>query len=221
MEQTWHDLLFAHWPIAPDKLRPLVPARLSLETFDGQCWVAVAPFHMTGVRARWTPALPGVSAFPELNVRTYVSYEGKPGVYFFSLDAGSRLAAMAARLTYHLPYFHSDMKVADTNSWIEYSCVRGNKWEFCGRYKPIAPVERRRPGTLPNWLSERYCLYAVARDAIYRAEIHHEQWPLQDAEAEISSNTMAGAAGIELPNIKPLLHFSRKLQVLIWPLKKV
>lgn len=107
------------------------------------------------------------------------------------------------------------------NGWIEYSCVRGNKWEFCGRYKPIAPAELRRPGTLPNWLSERYCLYAVARGAIYRAEIHHEQWPLQDAEAEISSNTIAEAAGIELPNIKPLLHFSRKLQVLVWPLKKV
>lgn len=110
MEQTWHDLLFAHWPIAPEKLQALVPAQLSLDTFDGQCWVAVAPFHMTGVRARWTPALSGVSAFPELNVRTYVSYEGKPGVYFFSLDAGSRLAAMAARFTYHLPYFYSDMK---------------------------------------------------------------------------------------------------------------
>src|SRR3954463_3011927 len=93
MQQIWNDLLFAHWPIAPEIMRPLVPPALPLDTFNGQCWLAVTPFHMTGVRGRLMPAFPGLSAFPELNVRTYVTYGGTGGVYFFSLDAGSRVAA--------------------------------------------------------------------------------------------------------------------------------
>jgi uncharacterized protein YqjF (DUF2071 family) len=220
MEQIWNDLLFAHWPIAPETLRPLVPPVLPLDTYNGQCWIAVTPFHMTGVRPRLVPPLPGISAFPELNVRTYVNYRGKPGVFFFSLDAGSRLAAWAARATYHLPYFHARMSVAERDGWISYHCIRSRNAEFHGRYRPTAPVQLRQAGSLEHWLSERYCLYTVFRNSVYRAEIHHAQWPLQDAEAEISTNTMASAAGIDLPNAAPLLHFAKKLDVLIWPLEK-
>ncbi len=118
IQQTWNDLLFLHWPVPAESLRPLVPSALPLDTFNGQCWVAVAPFHMTGVRPRWTPPLPGLSAFPELNVRTYVNFGGKPGVFFFSLDAGSLIAAQAARMTYHLPYFWARMNVAPRDGWL-------------------------------------------------------------------------------------------------------
>ena len=221
MEQTWNDLLFAHWPVSPEILRPLVPSVLSLDTFEGQCWVAVTPFHMTGIRFRWLPPLPGLSRFPELNVRTYGSFGGKPGVYFFSLDAGSGAAVRAARKTYRLPYFHARMNVEQhEGDWIAYRSRRDSDAEFRAKYRPRAPVELRRPGTLTNWLTERYCLYTVYRNSVFRAEIHHQQWPLQDAEAEISENTMVIAAGIKLPEIPPLLHFAKKLQVLIWPLKK-
>jgi len=220
MQQMWNDLLFAHWPLPPETLRPLVPSVLPLDTFNGQCWVAVTPFYMTGVRPRLSPVVPGLSAFPELNVRTYVTYGGKSGVFFFSLDAGSRLAAWAARATYHLPYFFADMKVAGQNGSIDYHSVRSGNAEYQGSYRPVTPVRLRSPGTLEHWLTERYCLYTVVRNSVYRAEIHHAQWPLQDAEAEISANTMAGAAGIRLPEIQPLLHFSKRLQVLVWPLKK-
>jgi uncharacterized protein YqjF (DUF2071 family) len=220
MEQTWNDLLFAHWPLNPEILRPLVPSVLPLDIFDGQCWVAVAPFHMTGVRGRWMPTLSGLSRFPELNVRTYVTYGGKPGVYFFSLDAGSRMAVWAARSTYHLPYFYSQMGVAHHDGRFQYQSVRDRSAEFRGRYRPIAPVQLRAQGTLEHWLTERYCLYTVAGNSVFRAEIHHAQWPLQDAEAEISENTLAAAAGIRLPEIPPLVHFSKELQVLVWPLKK-
>jgi uncharacterized protein YqjF (DUF2071 family) len=220
MQQTWNDLLFAHWPVPAEVLRPLVPPVLPLDLYNGQSWVAVTPFHMTGVRPRWTPPLPGISAFPELNVRTYITYGGKSGVFFFSLDAGSRLAATAARATYHLPYFFAQMKVADETGWINYSSRRNRSTEFRARYRPVAPVVLRSPGTLEHWLSERYCLYTVIRNSVYRAEIHHAQWPLQDAEAEISANTMARAAGIDLPNSNPLLHFSKQLDVLVWPLQK-
>jgi uncharacterized protein len=222
MEQTWNDLLFAHWPIAPEILRPLVPQPLALDTFDGQCWLAVTPFHMTGVRPRFVPPVPGLSAFPELNVRTYVTVSGKPGVYFFSLDAASRIAVWAARVTYSLPYYFASMEVKDKEGYFEYRSSRaGGKALLRARYRPAKPVQLREPGTLEHWLTERYCLYAVVRGSVFRAEIHHEPWPLQDAEAEIGENTMASAAGIRLPGIAPLLHFAKKLQVLIWPLRRV
>jgi uncharacterized protein len=221
MEQTWNDLLFAHWPISADVLRPLVPPVLPLDTFEGQGWVAVTPFHMTGVRPRGIPPLPGISNFPELNVRTYVTFGGKPGVYFFSLDAASRAAVWAARATYRLPYFYARMSVEREGDWIAYRSQRNLDTKFQAKYRPRAPVQLRSAGTLEHWLTERYCLYTVFRNSVFRAEIHHEPWPLQDAEAEISRNTMASSAGIKLPEVQPLLHFAKKLQVLIWPLGEV
>jgi uncharacterized protein len=158
----------------------------------------------------------------ELNLRTYVSYGGKRGVYFFSLDAASRLAVWTARTTYKLPYFFAKMDVQETTGFIQYKSSRqSGSADFRARYRPVKPVELRRPGSLEHWLTERYCLYTVNRGVVYRAEIHHQQWPLQDAEAEILENTMASASGIPLPAIPPLLHFSKKIDVLIWPLKRL
>jgi uncharacterized protein len=161
MQQTWNDLLFAHWPVAPERLRQLIPPILPLDTFNGQCWLAITPFHMTGVRGRWMPLVPGTSRFPELNVRTYVNFGGKPGVFFFSLDAASRLAVWGARVAYHLPYFYARMKVNEENAWIRYGSSRNHNAEFRGTYRPIGPIQLRQPGTLEHWLTERYCLYTV------------------------------------------------------------
>lgn len=220
MQQTWNDLLFAHWPIAPESLRLLVPSVLALDTFEGKCWIAVTPFHMSGVRGRWLPPIPGASWFPELNVRTYVTYGGKPGVFFFSLDAASRPAVWGARAGYHLPYFFARMSVTEQDGHFRYESVRNTRTLLRARYAPIGSAQLRKPGTIEHWLTERYCLYTVFRGSVYRGEIHHAPWPLQDAEAEISANTMADSATVHLPDIPPLLHFSKKLEVLIWPLKR-
>lgn len=221
MKQTWHDLLFAHWPIPSQKLRPLVPSQLQLDEFDKQCWVGVVPFWMSRIRARGLPPIPGISRFPELNVRTYVSYGGKPGVYFFSLDAASRLAVWAACNFYHLPYFHAAMSSTEDNSGISYSSARhGNSAEFRASYRPIASARLRNPESLEDFLTARYCLYTTHRSQVYRCEIHHLPWPLQDAEAEFKCNTMAAAAQIALPDTTPILHFSKCLEVLIWPLRR-
>lgn len=222
MAQTWHDLLFAHWPVDPAVLRPLVPPRLPLDLFQGRCWVGVVPFWMSHIHARFVPPLPGLSRFPELNVRTYVTLEGKPGVYFFSLDAANLPAVWAARTFYRLPYFYARMSAAVQGDWVTYESSRVQETaEFRGRYRPTGPAKLRAPGSLEHWLSERYCLYTVADDGVYRAEIHHEQWPLQDAEADLHTNTVAAAAGIPPLQGTPLLHFSRRLEVLIWPLRRV
>jgi uncharacterized protein YqjF (DUF2071 family) len=221
MRMTWHDLLFAHWALAPEALRPLVPPTLSLDTLDGRAWLAVAPFHMSDVAPRGIPALPGVSAFPELNVRTYVTRDGKPGVLFFSLDAGSRLGVEAARLLYHLPYFHAAMSVTPDGAGVRYASRRRDRRapaaEFSARYAPEGPAARPAPGSLEHFLVERYCLYAPAPSGrLYRAEIHHAPWPLQPASAAIEANTVAAAAGVRLPGGPPLLHFARRLDVVAW-----
>jgi uncharacterized protein YqjF (DUF2071 family) len=227
MKQTWHDLLFAHWPVPAAAMRELVPEQLTLDTFDRQCWVGVVPFHMSGIRRRELPPLPGLSRFPELNVRTYVIHGGKPGVYFFSLDADNRAAVWAARKFYHLPYFYASMSSQERDGVIHYSSYRHSSHrhrgsaEFRGCYRPSCDVRYRDKGSLEHWLTERYCLYTAYRGEIYRGEIHHQSWPLQDAEAEFEINTAAAASGISLPDIPPLLHFARRVDVLIWPLNRV
>ena len=220
MRQTWNDLLFAHWPLTPDYLRPFVPPELSLDLYDRTAWIAVTPFHMSNVTSRLTPPLPWLSAFPELNVRTYVVHKGTPGVFFFSLDAARLLAVWAARYGYLLPYFHAHMRVAWDGEEIIYSSRRLRRpAEFRGRYRPAGPIRQRTKGSLEHYLTERYCLFTVRHGRVYRGDIHHVPWPLQDAEATFDVNTMADAAGIALPQTKPLLHFAKKLDVLIWRLK--
>ena len=220
MKQIWHDLVFAHWPVSNDGLRGLVRQVLTLDSLGGQGWVAVTPFRMSGVRAPGLPALPGLSRFPELNVRTYVTYGGKPGVYFFSLDAANLPAVWAARALYHLPYFRAAMRCEELDGANHYHPRRhGTAAELIARYGPAADVQIRDNDSIERWLTERYCPYSVHRGRVYGGEIHHLPWPLQDAHADFTVNIMAQAAGIGLPN--SLLHFARRLEVLLWPLRRV
>jgi uncharacterized protein YqjF (DUF2071 family) len=217
MMQRWSDLLFAHWPVAPEVMRPLVPNALDLDTFEGTCWLAVTPFELWA-RPR---GLPTLSHFPELNCRTYVTYRGKPGVFFFSLDAGSRFAVWGARTFYRLPYFYSRMRKQSAADGIHYVSRRPEREAvFMGQYQSNGTVRRSEKGSLEHWLTERYCLYTCMQERVYHAEIHHVPWPLQEATCEIQQNTIAAAAGIRLPETAPLLHFSRQLDVLIWPLRR-
>jgi uncharacterized protein YqjF (DUF2071 family) len=219
MGQTWEDLLFAHWRMPPEAIRPLVPDGLEVESFDGSAWLGVTPFRITGLRARGTLPLPLVSHFLELNVRTYVSAGGKPGIWFFSLDAESRLAVEAARRTYRLPYHHARMSARHESGWTEVESAR-RAAVFCGRYRPRGEVFQAEPGSLEWFLAERYCLYTVdGQGGLYRAEIHHPLWPLQEADAEIELNTMA-PEGLKIAPGRPLCHFASRQDALIWPLSR-
>jgi uncharacterized protein YqjF (DUF2071 family) len=226
MTQSWHDLLFAHWPVDQNALRDKIPASFPLDLFDGQAWLGIIPFHMTNVAPRGLPALPWVSAFPELNVRTYVAVDGKPGIYFFSLDASNPVAVGTARALFHLPYFTAAMKVQTQEGWIDYSSRRVNResgpGDFVARYRPTGAIHEPQPGTLEHFLTERYCLYTVDSSfRPHRLEIHHRPWPLQPAELHISVNTMADAAGIRLPALAPLLHFSKRQDMVAFPLSRI
>ncbi|HEY8285780.1 MAG TPA: DUF2071 domain-containing protein [Chloroflexota bacterium] len=217
----WHNLLFMHWPLPPQVLRPLIPAPLHLDTFDGAAWIGIVPFQMCGVTARLVPPMPGLSAFCELNVRTYVTIGGKPGVWFFSLDAANGPAVRAARLAFHLPYYDARMRCLMDGRNIRYSSLRTHRLAppaaFGASYHPIGPPAFARPGTLEDWLTARYCLYAAnRRGKAWRGEIDHAPWPLQPAEVELERNTMIAPIRIVLPSVAPLLHFARRLDVVAW-----
>jgi uncharacterized protein YqjF (DUF2071 family) len=219
MGQTWEDLLFAHWRVPVDEVRQHVPAGLEVDEHDGSAWLGITPFRLTGLRGRGTLPLPYVSQFLELNVRTYVRADEKPGIWFFSLDASSRLAVEAAKRTYRLPYFHARMSAGKRGTTIDYECSRIDEAGrvFSGSYTPTGEVFHAEPGSLEWFLAERYCLYTEDRGHLARADIHHEPWPLQTAEAEIQ---LASISPLELEG-EPLCHYARRQDVVIWPLERI
>jgi len=226
MAQRWHELLFAHWPVPVEVLSPLIPPRLAIDTRDKEAWLGVIPFRMSDVRVRGTPAIRGLAAFPELNVRTYVVCDGKPGVWFFSLDAGNAIAVRVARSWFHLPYYRARMRSHAEGDWIEYWSERSHTGaaaaELKVRYRGCGAEQIAERGTLAHWLTERYCLYAAgARGQIYRGEIHHAPWRLRSAEAEIERNTMAEALGVTLHKVEPVLYFAESQEVVVWAPKRV
>lgn len=221
MGQTWDDLLFAHWAVPVEAVRAHVPDVLPVDTSEGTAWVGVTPFRVNGLRLRATPPPPILSSFLELNARTYVTVGGKPGIWFFSLDASSRLAVGAARRTYRLPYFHARMSAERDGASIRYHSERRSRGErparFRAVYQPDGRVFQAKPGTLEHFLTERYALYTVDGERVFRADIHHPPWPLQPATAEIRENTMP-PPGIATDG-EPLLHYAGRQDVLIWPLE--
>lgn len=217
--QTWHDLLFAHWPIHPSAVRHLIPDWLSVHEYGGSTWIGLVPFRMTGVTLRGVPAVPWLSHFPELNLRLYVERDGKPGIWFVSLDAARLAAVLTARRAAHLPYFLATMNVRAEGENVRYSSVRTSdaRVDFAGSYGPAGPVFESRPGSLEHFLTERYCLYTQdPRGRRLRMEIHHPPWPLQPAHARFTTNRIAEAQGIQLPDTPPILHFSRRIDVVGW-----
>jgi uncharacterized protein YqjF (DUF2071 family) len=220
----WCDLAFLHWPLPPDTLRPLVPEGLQIDN-DGHAWLSVVPFRMDGVRLRGAPPVPTTHAFPEVNVRTYVRAADRAGVWFFSLDAASRLAVRAARYVYHLPYYDAEIAMGTTveqgQEWIVYGSRRVHRHApdaaFRVRYRPAGDVYEAQPGTLDHFLVERYCLFTSdARGRLGLIDVDHLPWPLQPGVADIAANTMALAAGIQLPPIPPIVHFARAIDVRAW-----
>lgn len=220
MLQVWEDLLFAHWPTPADALRAHIPAGLDLDTYDGRAWIGVIPFHISYLRVRGCPRIPFVSRFHELNVRTYVVRDGKPGVWFFSLDAASTLAVWGARAGYHLPYYRAQFGVQISEKEIDYSSRRiGNSASAPRLHCRYAP--QRSPGSvddpLARRLTERYCLYAAdGHGRLYRAEIHHAPWPLRPARVAFQVNTMLSGQRLPQPAGEPLVHFADRLEVAIW-----
>lgn len=220
--QSWLEFPFLHWTVDPDVLRPLVPPELALDLRDGLAWVGVIPFRMTGVTLRGFPDVPGLSAFHELNVRTYVTFGGRPGVFFLSLDANNRIAVRLARRWFGLPYWDAEMSSTVEGDRFVYRSRRTHRgggearfaatWEVGGLRGPA------RAGSLEHWLCERYALYVVRGGRVLRGDVHHLPWPLHDLTVDVTENTMTAPLGFATPGPPVHAAFSPGVDTVVWSL---
>lgn len=231
MYQNWHHLLFLHWPVPPEEVQPLLPAGLTVDTFEGNAWVGVIPLSVTGARPVLAPPLPGISSFYEVNVRTCVHHEGRdPGVWFFSLDASSSVAVAVARSTYQLPYFHANIEMSasdDPLPQVTFDSHRADERSqspahLHARYAPADGVTKpASPGTIEFFLIERYILYAENDHHLNRLRVHHQPYPLQRAEVSALDETLVWAAGVRRSESVPLRHYAREVNVKVYAAGKV
>lgn len=232
MRMNWHELLFAHWPVEREALRAALPGPFSeaIDTFEGSAWLGVVPFGMRDVRPRgWPRHVPyrQAWAFPELNVRTYITIDGKPGVYFFSLDAASRLAVRAARWSWNLAYYDAAMWLdRRDDGWVHFTSERTHRGApsacLAARYRPTGPAAQPTTGSFEHFATERYCLYTVdRRGRMYRGDIHHAPWPLRPAEAHFDVLQMTDQIDLALPTMAPRLHYADELDVVAWLPRRV
>lgn len=228
-KQTWNHLGFLHWEIPVGHLQKLVPPRLTIDTYQGKAYVALIPFTATRTRPNLLPAFPLLSDFHELNLRTYVHLDGRdPGVWFFTLDASSMPAVAAARTIYRLPYFHADIDIAvseDRLPEIRFSSRRVtgvSTYAFCNvTYMPEEIVTIAKPDSIEFFLMERYILYTADEDGLYRARVHHEPYRIHKAAVSALEETVLLRAGIRRAEVPPMAHYSRMVDVNIYPLEKI
>ena len=225
MHQRWAELGFLHWPVSVAAVRDLVPRALTIDTFEGQAFVGLVPFTVSGARPMLMPPLPWVSDFHEVNVRTYVHRDGaEPGVWFFSLDAANPVVVAAARALFRLPYHHARMEMDVDAGGIDFSSERASDPRAaCGlRYEPVGTPVPAAVGTLEHFLAERYLLYTESGGRLFQAQVHHEPYPLQPARAELRRETLVAAAQIARPDTPPpLVHFAREVNVEIFGLDEI
>lgn len=229
--QSWNDLLFAHFAIDPPTLRRLVPEALTLDLYDGVAWLTISPCCASHVRPSGVPPLPSLSFFPQVNLRTYVTMQGKPGLFYFSVDAANLSAVWFARIFFRIPYWHATIQISGAtiharnpaeqtihfrSSRLHGPAATGGRATFDVTYSPQGEAERVRHGSLNEFLTERYCVYSWNRRRYYRSEIHHLPWALQRASVEIRANSMAEPIGLALPTEPDLCHFSRSHKMLAW-----
>ncbi|MCQ6276307.1 DUF2071 domain-containing protein [Bacillus sp. V3B] len=226
MRQNWGHFLFVHWPIPLELLRPHIPSTLEIDTYNRSAWLGVVVFVMEGIYPRGLPPISLTPTFPEINVRTYVQYDGKPGVFFMSLDVGDWASYTIAKRWYHLPYQPADISFQKEEQTFHCQSIRKRSTNppiaFQAKYTPISEVYFPKEGTLDHWLTERYCLFSSNNGSdIFCGEIHHRPWPLQKVEAEISRNTLLTPFKIDGTKVQPIYHFSKGVDAFFWNIKKV
>lgn len=229
MYQSWRELLFLHWEFPPDIVRPLLPRELTLDTYDGRAWVGVVPFFMRNIRPWWSPPIPGLSYFLELNLRTYVhDAQGRPGVWFFSLDANQPVAVWWARKFFHLPYHHARMRATWNRASGDVSFLsqrRGSPSALTCRYEyePQTGPRLASPGTFEFFLVERYYLFARSPSGVVSSgQVNHPPYEICDVTLRHWDEHLLELNGLPLPGRRPdHALVSRGVNVEIFPLRKL
>jgi uncharacterized protein YqjF (DUF2071 family) len=224
MFQHWLHLLFVHWSFAPESIQMTLPQGLQVETFNGRAWIGIVPFFMRGVRPAWLPSIPGISNFLELNLRTYVrDVMGRPGIWFYSLDANQALAVCIARASFALPYKFAEMYAKISNGEINYRSRRfGSKDSLHYRYLPTEKLGEAKPGTFEFFLVERYRLFTCRKSEILSGRVHHSPYRLRKVVVTDADPKLFELDGIETPT-EPPEHaiYSDRVDVSVYPVAVV
>lgn len=222
MYHSWRHLTFLHWPAALEDLQRMLPPGLRVDTYEGVAYVGLVPFTMHSIRLAGLPAIPGLSASHETNVRTYVVDEsGVPGVWFFSLDAENPAFVYTARLWYRLNYVRARMSLFADDRRIEYHSTRANgvrcsvETAISGEASP-APV-----GSLAHFLVERYSLYAYSRGRLLRGRVSHEPYPLVRATCRRVEEGLVSSAGLQRPDVEPYVLYSPGVDVEVFGIRRI
>jgi hypothetical protein len=209
LSMHWRDALFAHWDVDPSTVAPRLPESVDLATYDGRAWLGIVPFEMTDIRPTGAPF--GLS-FGEINLRTYVERDGRKGVYFFNLDADDPVGVRLARWLFRLPYYRAAIDVTRRDGAVRFTSHRIDRdappAHFDGTYRPVGEVREPEPGSLEAFLVENYSFFTSDGTRLYRGDIRHEPWPLQDAELDLHTATLFDANGFVRPDAAPLVHYS-------------
>lgn len=223
MRFRWMHLLFIHWPVPLSMLRPLVPDALEIDTHDGQAWIGLVPFTMRDVRHTWWPPIPTMHHFHECNVRTYVRNGDRAGVWFFSLDAASRLAVFGARRFWNLNYVHSRISLDRDGDVVQYRVKRVREPNITMQcaWRAGAPCELSQNGQLANFLTERYSMYSMdRRGRLLRGDIWHEPWRLREAELLELDDDLVASAGVRVGEAQPIVYHVDGIQAEAWPIRR-
>ena len=223
MHQNWGKLLFMHWRVEPNLIRQLIPAALTLDLYGDAAWIGMTPFTMWDVRAfpPYAPAMPGLDSMHELNMRTYVHYEGVPGVWFFSLDVNSLVAATGARAFFHLPYHYAEIDFSGQRSFKFRARREDSDAQFRAAWTIGDELPQSQGGTREFFLTERYCLYAESDGDIYRARIFHQPWLLRQATLKSYDTNLFEINRLPVPKTEPIVHYADEVNVDIWYLRSV
>jgi uncharacterized protein len=219
--QSWGKLLFLHWPVPADLLRPLVPEPLAIDTFEGTAWVGITPFTMWGVRPVFSPSLPFLSESHEPNARTYVYLDGIPGIWVFSLDANNTIAVWGARLAFHLPYFNARMSLEQRDRTVYFASRRTHRGAAPAEFEAVWSVGERLPQSEPGSLTflPNGTFSILLTKVPFIGLESYPPWPLHQARLLSCRSSMIESQGLPSPAWDdPLLYQQGKpLRVRVWP----
>ncbi len=221
LSQEWRHLTFMHWEVDVEKLQPHIPEGLEIDLFEGKAYVGTIPFLMKNVRPRLLPAVPGISTFPEFNIRTYVVKNGKPGVLFLTLDAQSRITCYHAPRKYGLPYRYAKCNISTKDGIYKWNSKRKSDGAvLSGECRPKGDLMQAEKGSLEEFLFERYSLYTNHRNKIHMAYTQHNPWQYKEGEVEITDNSLTESYDLGIDVLKPeYVHISDGVHVHTWPIQ--
>lgn len=217
--QEWNSALFLHWKVSLDELVKLIPKGISIDTFNGECWITLVAFTMEKIRPRRLPSVAAISDFQEINVRTYLSKDGKKGVYFLRIEAGKKVSTFVAKLLSGLPYENANIDLQNMSNPYKYFASNNNR---NSKFDATFTIGKRiaNKTELDNWLTERYCLYLEKNKILYRYETHHKPWVLDTVE-NLNLISTYKIGNILLDKKPDLAHYSNGVKVLAWNREKL